>query len=338
MRKILFLLPICCLSVFAVGQRDTIIIHEKGDLDIIERYQFYPNGIPKSITYQSSGERPIKAYSKEDLFVRGIKPDQNDSILIDATKEDSITYFRNDGRIDSKRYNEESIDIQTYFFAHYVYNENKSLIRIDTQYLGLPREISFSNNTLILKSRPDKNIREDVKIPMTKVGQRIKIPLEINSELDEAIKIIVNSSRFPDNTYISDTYFELEPNQNGKVFLTFFVNRTYQTNSLSIKVISCKETYNIDLTYHIKGFHFLEDVLKEAVGITHDNNQELALKFNDNHKRSIKIYKNKEIVLDKTSTKGFAELYISKLEKGDYYLEIIDEITKEKISVILTLK
>lgn len=60
---------------------------------------------------------------------------------------------------------------------HYVYNEDKSLVRIDTQYPGLPREISFSNNILTLKSRPDKNTQRSVELPRMKIGRRIEILL-----------------------------------------------------------------------------------------------------------------------------------------------------------------
>ena len=43
MRRMLFLLPICCLSIFAFGQRDTLIIHEKGDFKILENQFFDKN-------------------------------------------------------------------------------------------------------------------------------------------------------------------------------------------------------------------------------------------------------------------------------------------------------
>lgn len=70
---------------------------------------------------------------------------------------------------------------------------------------------------------------------------------------------------------ISDIYFELEPNQDGKIFLHFSVSRTYQSYGLNIKVQSYKETYNIDLDYKFKAFHFSENDLKKAVGIKHSD-------------------------------------------------------------------
>lgn len=321
MRKFLLIIIAIVLSNYGFGQHS----------------RFYPNGNIKETHYSTHTKCPVYACSKEDLFQRGIKYDPNDSTLVDVTINDSIVYFRYDGRIDRKRYfgeiNGEQFKSAD---AHYVYAKNKSLIRIDTQYWNSPQEISFSNNILTLKPRPDKIIRGSENLPMTKVGYSPYIPLIIRSELDEAVVVIIKD--YSKSISVSDTYFELEPNQDGKISLNFSVDRTRQNYRLEILVQSHKETYHVNLTYHVKGFHFSEDYLKKAVGITHENNRELAIKFNNNHQRSIKIYKGKEVVLEKQSTDDYALLRIYKLEKGDYTLEIIDEVTKEKINPLLILK
>lgn len=335
MRTILLIVVCILFSNYSFGQ-DSTFTYKKDQFDIREVYRFHPNGKPKEIYYSTSSKRPVYEFSREDLFQRNIKYNPNDSTLIDGTIQDSIAYCRCDGRVDSKEYIRNDNGYEFNYYAHYVYDENKLLVRIDTQYLELPREIPFSNNALTLKSRPDKNIRIDAKLPITKVGQNVKIPLIFNSELDEAITI--NQSYYSKDLTISDTYFELEPNQDGKIFLNFFVDGTNRMYRINIKIRSYKETYNIDLTYHITGFHFSEDYLKEAVGITHSNNRELVLNFENNNERTINIYKDKEVVLSKKSTKAYTRLYISKLEKGDYSLEIINEETNEKIKPILILK
>ena len=43
MKKILLILPICCLAIFAFGQRDTVIFKKQGAFLILENQSFDEN-------------------------------------------------------------------------------------------------------------------------------------------------------------------------------------------------------------------------------------------------------------------------------------------------------
>lgn len=105
MKKILFLLLICCSSMVAFGQRDTLIVHEKGDFKILENRFFDKNNDLIKQVFLTEGDIPMVYFSKEDLFLRGIKDDKAtmygiilDSVIIyDFNTITEKWYFRGSG-------------------------------------------------------------------------------------------------------------------------------------------------------------------------------------------------------------------------------------------------
>ena len=128
MRKILLILPICCLAILAFGQRDTIIVYKKGEFKVVENQYFNENGNLIKQIFMMEGDIPNTALTKEDRFERGLS--DTDLMTVSGIVLDSVITYFDDGRVKNKRYFKTDDGITIEEKHHYKYGENNQLEKI----------------------------------------------------------------------------------------------------------------------------------------------------------------------------------------------------------------